>query len=196
MKLGSSGQLPGSLVLLAQYSEFSGHLSVGRAGPPGPPLSGEKGPPGRSHGVTDFCSGFLLHFLPLLSPPGQGWLESQSGHTQPCFPGAREKPTSPHPPWAAASLPEALGSAPRGPHSHPHPAAFPGLLGQGILDWLRVCVDGASGRTEGLTGCPPGSCCLAMSDSLRPRGLQHTRLPCLLSSQAVVSSIPGSLSQE
>ena len=72
MKLASSGQLPGSLVRLAQYSEFYGHLSVGRAGPPGPPLSGEKGPPGRSRGVTDFCSGFLPHFPPSTFSPWPG----------------------------------------------------------------------------------------------------------------------------
>ena len=131
MKLGSSGQLPGSLVLLAQYSEFSGHLSVGRAGPPGPPLSGEKGPPGRSHGVTDFCSGFLLHFLPLLSPPGQGWLESQSGHTQPCFPGAREKPNLSTPSMGSPFPSRSSGLCSPWPSQSPSPCSLPRSAGAG-----------------------------------------------------------------
>ena len=102
---------------------------------------------------------------PAEEPEGQaGALVSSAG------PG--RSPPSPHPPWAAPSLPEALGSALHGPHSHPHPAASPGLLGQGIPDRLRVCVDRASDRSEGLLGCPPGSCssvahsCLTLCDSM------------------------------
>ena len=174
--------------------------ALGRAGPPGPPLSREEGPPGRSNGVTCFCSGFLPHVPPSTSSLWPGLVGIRLATHSRGSQGPGRSPPSPHPPWAAPSLPEALGSALHGPHSHPHPAASPGLLGQGIPDRLRVCVDRASDRSEGLLGCPPGSCSSVAQSCLtlcNPMDCSMPGFPVLHHlARQWFPEFPGSLSQE